>query len=205
MMRHVESDSLGGLAEIYADDVELISISQPESPALAKLAGQLLESRQHLELEWQQDVHSTEVALPETSDVVEPAAMDALGKEVTFAVDVLHELLDCDRVGVRIATLRGPMCPRFHVDQIPCRMLVTFSGAGTEWIASDEVDREQFADRQNLEPPLRNGASIRQLPAGSWSLLKGGTWDDQFSGVVHRSPHGTSQRLLMSLDPIFSK
>ncbi|HAK52328.1 MAG TPA: hypothetical protein DCM54_10575 [Gammaproteobacteria bacterium] len=35
-------------------------------------------------------------------------------------------------------------------------------------------------------------------------MLKGGNWQDDFSGVVHRSPHQEGERLLLTLDPIFS-
>ena len=46
---------------------------------------------------------------------------------------------------------------------------------------------------------------VKQFKAGEWSLLKGGTWQSQFNGVVHRSPNINEDRLMLSLDPIFDE
>ncbi len=204
MMRHISSDRLGDLAEIYSDDVELVSIMRPGSTDLSQLAANLSSSRTIVASQWEQVIDDDDAPRRELSSVIDSRSLKALSAEIALATDVLHTLMDCDGVGVRVATLRTPMCPRFHVDQVPCRMLVTISGQGTEWIASDEVDRTKFANRTDDNPPIRNGASIRQLKTGSWSLLKGGTWDGTFPGVVHRSPHEAQHRLFLSLDPLFS-
>ena len=202
-MKHIKSDHLGDFAEIYDDRVELISIARSKAAKMASLGDELIESRRPLELQWQHGAsRSTGFKLP---DFVSPELADLLWSELEEATEVLQKLLDCDRVGVRLATLRAPMCPRFHVDQVPVRMLFTIAGHGTEWIADPDADRDIMADRQNQNPPLRAGGKVRALEAGSWSLLKGGAWDGEFAGVVHRSPHTEGQRLFMSLDPIFSK
>ena len=103
-------------------------------------------------------------------DFVSPELADLLWSELEEATEVLQKLLDCDSVGVRLATLRAPMCPRFHVDQVPVRMLFTIAGHGTEWIADPDADQDIMADRQNQNPPLRAGGKVRALEAGSWSL-----------------------------------
>ena len=93
------------------------------------------------------------------------------------------------------------MCPRFHVDRVPCRMLRTYAGPGTEWIAHDHINPQRFSARDEI--PLAPGGEVQQLPTGVWSLLKGGLWDGDFPGVVHRSPSSSTARLLATLDPIF--
>jgi hypothetical protein len=80
-----------------------------------------------------------------------------LREEIDEAVALLTDLLDCSNVGVRVATLDGPMCPKFHTDMVPCRLLITLEGPGTEWIAHDEVDFERFADRTVEQPAVRAG------------------------------------------------
>ena len=117
--------------------------------------------------------------------------------------EMLGSLVDCKKIGVRIATLRSPMCPLFHVDNIRCRMLITLCGEGTQWISNQDVDWEVFLDRENKDIPIKTNADIKQLATGHWSLLKGGAWNDNFNGVVHRSPHDEKDRLILSLDPIF--
>ncbi|MEM6709971.1 MAG: DUF1826 domain-containing protein, partial [Pseudomonadota bacterium] len=128
--------------------------------------------------------------------------LDALCTELELASDVLTELLGCARIGFRVVTLNRPMCPRFHVDQVQARLLITIRGPGTEWIPSNHVDRSAFADRNNQQPPIQTGERIKQFEAGHWALLKGGAWNDDFRGVVHRSPQSDRPRLLVSVDPI---
>ena len=123
--------------------------------------------------------------------------------EINGARELLGELIECEQIGVRLQTLSSPMCPRFHVDNVPCRMLITLCGAGTEWISNNDVDWEVLTDLDTVAPPLKPDGSIQNLNSGYWSLLKGGAWSEEFGGVVHRSPHGEGDRLLLSLDPIF--
>ena len=47
--------------------------------------------------------------------------------------------------------------------------------AGTEWIASNDVNRKLLADRDTDAIPIKDGKEIRRLRPGSMSLLKGGT------------------------------
>ena len=204
MMHCLLSDRIGDFAAIYDEGVELVSVARPASDPLDALAGRLFASRQHVQTEWEQAAHDADAPMAALSACIDDGWLGALSEEITFASDVLSELVGCERVGIRVTTLRGPMCPRFHVDHIPCRMLVTIRGLGTEWIANDDVDRALLAARDTDAPPIRRGGDIRRLPTRNWSLLKGGAWDDRFGGVVHRSPHGTGERLLPSFDPIFT-
>ena len=204
MMRHLLSDQTGDFAAIYDKDVELVSVARPASASLEALAEKLFASRQVVQAQWEQAATDTDAPLDALSVSIDADRIRPLSEEITLASDVLSELVGCERVGIRVTTLRGPMCPRFHADQVPCRMLITVRGPGTEWIASDEVNRALLASRHTDAPPIRDGGDIKHLAAGNWSLLKGGAWDGQFGGVVHRSPHGAEERLLLSLDPVFT-
>jgi len=168
------------------------------------LAEQLAASRQLIRAQWEQTTEDADAPVRALSGQIDSQQLGGLIEEITQITDMLTALLDCDRVGVRLTTLTGPMCPRFHADQIACRLLTTISGPGTEWIPSDDVDRARFADRDGDAPPIQPGKEIKHLPGSNWSLLKGGMWDEKFSGVVHRSPHRTGERLLLSMDPVFT-
>jgi hypothetical protein len=48
------------------------------------------------------------------------------------------------QVGLRLRLLDSPMCPRFHVDKVPCRMVTTFSGPGTQWLEHNQVNRDKL-------------------------------------------------------------
>ena len=96
------------------------------------------------------------------------------------------------------------MCPKFHADHVFCRMLITVRGPSTEWIACDDVQQDILSDSDSDTLPLKEGKTIRKLIPGDMSLLKGGKWQDGFSGVVHRSPHEEGPRLLLTFDPILT-
>ena len=138
-MRHLHSEALGDFAAIYDSDVELINVARPETKALTALAEQLSTDRQVVAAQWQQAHDDADATLRELSPHIEEEGVRALNEEILELGDVLHTLLGCERIGVRLATLNMPMCPRFHVDQIPCRLLSTISGPATQWIPNDDV------------------------------------------------------------------
>ncbi len=204
MMDSVLSDQAGDFAAIYDEDVELVSVARPASGSLDALAEHLFASRHDVQTQWEQATGVVDAPLAALAMRIDAEWIGALSEEIALAGEMLSELVGCKRVGIRVTTLRRPMCPRFHVDQVPCRMLVTIRGPGTEWIANGDVDQARLAARDTDAPPIRSGRDIKRLATRNWSLLKGGTWDKRFCGVVHRSPHGTDERLLLSFDPIFT-
>ena len=201
-MRQVISNQLEDFAAIYDDNVELVSVSRPQAGSCETLSKRLIQSRQIPQLRWVQAVGDPGASDGALLTTIDPDVRSVLVDQITEASEVVGELMDCEQVGVRLKTLSAPMCPRFHVDNVPCRMLITLSGEGTEWIHNSDVDWTVFADLGTSAPPVQAGQEIQQLRTGHWSLLKGGAWSDQFCGVVHRSPHREGERLLLSLDPI---
>ena len=202
-MRQVIGGQLGDFAAIYDEDVEVVSVTRPQARTCEALAERLVRSRQVPQLRWVQRADDPETPANELPATIDADVRSALLDQIAGASEMLGELLDCERVGVRLETLNAPMCPRFHADHVTCRMLITLSGVGTEWIPNSDVDWAVFADRETAAPPVLADRQIQQLATGHWSLLKGGAWNDWFDGVVHRSPHGVGGRLLLSLDPVF--
>lgn len=89
------------------------------------------------------------------------------------------------------------MCPRFHVDHVPLRLLTTYAGAGSEWLEEGRLDRARL---QVEHAPVDN---IRRLSAGEVAVLKGEKWlGNEGRGLIHRSPltPAGERRLLLSLD-----
>lgn len=202
MMRQVVGGSLGDFAAVYDEDVEVVSVERPRPSTCDAFAERLVRSRQVPQLRWVQPADDPEAPARELP-AIDADIHSALLDEIVEASQMLGELMDCERVGVRLETLSAPMCPRFHTDHVPCRMLITLSGVGTEWIPNSHVDWAVFADLETIAPPVQANRQVQRLTTGHWSLLKGGAWDEGFRGVVHRSPHGVGERLLLSLDPVF--
>ena len=202
-MRQVVGGQPGDFAAFYDEDVEIVSVARPQARTCEILAKRLIRSRQVPQLRWIQPADDPDAPASELPATIDADVRSALSDQIAEAGEVLGELMDCERVGIRLETLNAPMCPRFHVDHVPCRMLITLSGVGTEWIPNSDVDWAVFANLDTAAPPVQANRQIQQMATGDWSLLKGGAWHDYFDGVVHRSPHGVGERLLLSLDPIF--
>jgi hypothetical protein len=115
--------------------------------------------------------------------------------DVKWLVSAYTCLLGARRVGLRLRVLQGAMCPRFHVDNVPLRLLTTYVGPGSEWLEEGAVERVGL----HLAPtPVDN---IRTLQVGEVAVLKGEKWlGNEGAGLIHRSPSSEQRRLLLSLD-----
>ncbi|MEM7220689.1 MAG: DUF1826 domain-containing protein [Pseudomonadota bacterium] len=202
-MRQISSNELGDFAAIHEADVELVNIARDNSQPCESLSRRLVENRQIPPgLRWQQSAEDHAAAADALPPGLDAQTRSVLVNEICAANAVVSELMGCKRVSVRLETLSAPMCPRFHVDHVHCRMLITLTGTGTEWIQNEDVDWNAFSDLSSDSPPLQSGAEIMQFETNSWSLLKGGAWGEKFDGVVHRSPHRGGDRLLLAIDPV---
>ena len=203
MMKAVIGDQLSCFSDIHLDDVELVSVKRQKFDTIKDLSSNFIKSREVLKLQWHQDLDDSKAIQEILPESVKTSFRSILVDLILESGEMLGSLVDCKKIGVRMATLRSPMCPLFHVDNIRCRMLITLCGGGTQWISNQDVDWEIFLDRENKDIPIMENADIKQLATGHWSLLKGGAWNDKFNGVVHRSPHDEKDRLILSIDPIF--
>ncbi|MDY6888638.1 MAG: DUF1826 domain-containing protein [Pseudomonadota bacterium] len=133
---------------------------------------------------------------------------DALCKDIALLVEMFCCLFDLKRAGLRLKILDKPMCPRFHVDKIPCRLVTTYQGVATQWLNHSDVDRSKLGTGNLGKPDEESGLfkslnNINQLNQGDVALLKGEYWDEnEGAGLVHRSPPvaANEQRLLLTLD-----
>lgn len=133
---------------------------------------------------------------------------ESLSTEVAELVDMFCCLFDLEDAGLRITMLDHAMCPRFHVDRVPCRLVTTFVGSATQWLPHETVDRSKLGHGNKGLPDEESGIyqdaeDIRQLTPGDVALLKGEEWEgNEGAGLVHRSPslEAGEKRLLLTLD-----
>ncbi|MFA0088062.1 succinylglutamate desuccinylase [Vibrio sp. 10N.286.49.C2] len=136
------------------------------------------------------------------------ACADDLSDDIALIVDMFCCLFDLQEVGLRLTTLDTAMCPKFHVDHLPCRLVTTYAGFATQWLNNDDIDRSKLGAGSAGLPDhqsglLKTNVCINQLKKGDVALLKGSGWEgNEATGVVHRSPEttGTERRLLLTLD-----
>jgi hypothetical protein len=120
--------------------------------------------------------------------------------DVAFWIEAMQCLFDVDSVGLRLRTLDAAMCPRFHVDHTPVRLVTTYGNPATEWLPNEAVERSQLGQGGLL---LTEQRGIRRLPPFSVALMKGEAWEgNEGRGLVHRSPQLSTmhRRLLLTLD-----
>ena len=131
-----------------------------------------------------------------------------LADDIALIVDMFCCLFDLKRAGLRLTVLKRAMCPRFHVDRIPCRLVTTYQGIATQWLSNNVIDRTKLGTgnggKSDEESGLFNQLSdISNLTQGDVALLKGENWDESSGGgLVHRSPAilAGEKRLLLTLD-----
>lgn len=159
--------------------------------ALVVSLGQPLADQRVIDVDEQQVPVLTEL-LREAADL---HGYDAFVADVTWLVAAYTCLVGARRVGLRLRVMAGPMCPRFHVDNVPLRLLTTYAGPGSEWL-QEQVS--QCGELSTVQPPVGN---IHRLQAGDVAVLKGEKWQgNEGAGLVHRSPAVQQGRLLLSLD-----
>ncbi len=143
--------------------------------------------------------------LPGTS--LEAAAFRA---DVRELCELLRELTECGRIGVRIAVVETALCPRFHVDHIALRLTCTYVGPGTQVLPNHAVDRTRLSwtkDSSRADDCLIESMSGQVVQAGTGDVvfLKGEGWrDNSGNGAVHRSPPlaAGERRVLLTLEPL---
>lgn len=197
-------DDIAGLSALFEDGVNVVALSRRLEAALVEEARMAL-------------ARPSFRVLTSIAPGGGPSALGAqmtefpkLAAELHFWTEVLAELTGCELVGVRLARLETAMCPRFHIDKVTVRVVSTFVGGGTEYLAEEDVDRRWLGHAapgksDEVSGLLRSGARIRRAEAGDVVLLKGEAWPDNAGrGAVHRSPRASadSLRLVMTLDPL---
>lgn len=133
---------------------------------------------------------------------------DEFQQDVMLLLDMFSCLFDVKDIGLRLAPLTKAMCPRFHIDKIPCRLIINYGGLGTEWLLEENVNRHCLGKSAKGLPDHQSGIlqgdkNIQQVGSQHVALLKGSGWiDNEKHGLVHRSPAlSTGQtRLLLTLD-----
>jgi hypothetical protein len=204
----VISRRFSDLASIYDDAVNLCLIERPRPVRIEQFVYNALQNASNIEI----------------SQPVEPELFDFTGlwpqashiegyqdwvEDVALLSEAFCELLGCQQTGLRLRTLKTPMCPRFHVDRVPARMICSYGGIGTEWLPEYALDRRKLGMNSRSQPDTVSGlivddTAIRQMPAYAVGLMKGESWEgNEGFGLVHRSPTPTAvqpRRLLLTLD-----
>ncbi|MEX1201488.1 MAG: DUF1826 domain-containing protein [Methylophaga sp.] len=200
----ISGDSPGVLADIYRSDTNLVRWQRPLDIDLDDDIHFLL-SRPALTA---RQVVAADVPVSELADMLRLAADSALIADIRQLIEMYADLFMLHQVGVRFEKIDKTMCPRFHTDRLACRLVTTYHGNGTQWLAEDNADRSKLGAGAAGLPDNQSGiyryaSQIHSATAGDVLLLKGDGWPDSpVAGIIHRSPPAdlSQPRLLLTLD-----
>ena len=200
-MKAVFGNSFYDFENLILKQVEVVGVLPEKFEEIISFAKKVAKNKKNLELEFSYPFNQDKELESFFSKSLDMNDVALITNPIVEVSKILRKLTKCKKVNIKLTSLRSPMCPIFHVDNIPCRFLVTLYGSGTEWIPHDEVDWKIFDEKDSNKNPLKDRCKIKNFKTGEWSLLKGGSWQENFNGVVHRSPHNNEERLLLSIDP----
>ena len=109
--------------------------------------------------------------------------------------NIFCETLATSTVGFCLATQRA--CQRYHIDNVPLRLLVTYYGKGTEWVPDSAVDRLAYDSGMPNNKILKNNNARKFLNAWDIAIFRGGP-----DGLLHRTPDAAlnTPSILLRLD-----
>ncbi|CAH6949666.1 Succinylglutamate desuccinylase [Vibrio chagasii] len=193
------------LADIYQDDINVAIWQRNFDESLVAEINEFIAANPNFS-------KSVSVSPANAFDKLEFAtdgkASKALLENMAELVDMFCCLFELEEVGLRLAVLNKAMCPRFHFDQVPCRLVTTYHGIATQWLENGAVDRSKLGRGSNGQPDSASGlyndeSDIQQMAVGDVALLKGERWSgNENRGLVHRSPVTSPEepRLLLTID-----
>ena len=123
-----------------------------------------------------------------------PALHRAFTDDAVMLAELFGAITGASGLQVRIEVVTTDSCCKFHADYVTARLITTYAGAGTQWLAHEDAERA----RSGAEPHR-----INQLETGDVGIFRGRLWGEY--PAIHRSPpiagSGT-RRLLLVLNPL---
>ena len=109
--------------------------------------------------------------------------------------NIFCETLATSTIGFCLATQRA--CQRYHIDNVPLRLLVTYYGRGTEWVPDSAVDRLAYDSGMPNDKILTTNNAKKFLNAWDIAIFRGGP-----DGLLHRTPDAAlnTPSILLRLD-----
>lgn len=193
------------LSDIY-DEKNNIVIWQRNIEEISNSALKILYRKPNLEIS--KIVSGQNISSTLIEEIGDDISFNIFFDDVALLVDIFCTLFQLNEVGIRLARIDKAMCPRFHVDNVPCRLVTTYDGIATEWLSHPDADRSKLGTGNLGKSDEESGIyktkdQIKYLNKGDVALLKGESWEgNEGAGLVHRSPNINKDepRILLTLD-----
>lgn len=192
---------------IYQEGINLIQWQRSNNPSIHNYA-ELLTSDDCRFSVFKHRVEAQNIQQELANEFPDHPDKQAFIDDIALLIDMFCTLFELPAALVRLSVLDSAMCPKFHTDKVPCRLVTSFCGAGTEWLENHQVRRHKMGHNTQGKSDKQAGVFIHQrfiqkVDTQDVVLLKGEAWEgNEGNGAVHRSPMPTAgeSRLLLTLD-----
>ena len=108
---------------------------------------------------------------------------------------IFCDTLNSKSVSFCLGTERG--CSRYHIDNVPMRLLVTYMGQGTEWLPNEIANRAAFEEGLPNEKIVKDSSKIKSIKTFNVAIFRGGA-----AGLLPRTPDSALKNpsILLRLD-----
>ena len=108
---------------------------------------------------------------------------------------IFCDTLNSKSISFCLGTERG--CSRYHIDNVPMRLLVTYMGQGTEWLPNEIANRNAFEEGLPNEKIVKDSSKIKSIKTFNVAIFRGGA-----AGLLHRTPDSALKNpsILLRLD-----
>ena len=108
---------------------------------------------------------------------------------------IFCDTLNSKSISFCLGTERG--CSRYHIDNVPMRLLVTYMAQGTEWLPNEIANRNAFEEGLPNEKIVKDSSKIKSIKTFNVAIFRGGA-----AGLLHRTPDSALKNpsILLRLD-----
>jgi hypothetical protein len=182
----------GDLEAIHTPGVNLVVWRREQEPLMSGLVD-AFNAAHDLDVEAVLHSHDPDVWMF-LSDLPACGARDMLAADIDYLARRFGRISGCASLRVHLESVSTDACRLFHVDAAALRLLVTYSGFGTQWVTNDNVRRDQLmAQGRSFDAANRaivsRPAQIRSCRPWWVTVQKGESYPGNAgNGIVHRSP-----------------
>ena len=121
-------------------------------------------------------------------------------KDMADICEIFANIIKDNNLNFSLKSSRA--CKRYHIDNVPIRLLVTYFGKGTEWVPRHACDYAAYYRGENNENIVLNKNEKKFINTWSIALFKGQKFRGGKKGILHRTPNQVLNKpsLLMCLD-----
>lgn len=117
---------------------------------------------------------------------------EAFVQDLNQNLRIFTAFSEAKEVRVQLHTVDTDQCRLFHVDHLGLRLICTYVGPGTEWVANRDAIRPALGHCDlGLNNPrvVADPKKVQRLPETAVALMKGERYPGNLgNGLIHRSP-----------------